>query len=319
VFFSLDIGLNCYFDIFLTIFVGTEKISALSPVGNFTLPSDRVRYNKSVNEGKPNKVSKFNCALTKAPVVFNAKDVVTFRVYSDGRIEKHIPKVIKEGFESKYKYVYHDKDKGEHDIATVDFFNDVQNWSKGSKKDGGKGWEKRTAEGKIRYYKKAEGTNELVKMPLPLNYSSKNVIIKFADNTTRGYMDPRAFASIIGALGECNYSDVTMNGFTSEDGTGAPSVSHVNGLAGDFRYLRKDKSGAALYIDKNPEDLDIVRQEKMIDAFVKFGYSSFLSFNITIDKKPFILKKCSHLEDHHHHIHLNKLSYSPDFTEVKEK
>ncbi len=114
-------------------------------------------------------------------------------------------------------------------------------------------------------------------------------------------------------------SDVTMNGFTSKDGTGSPSVSHVNGVAGDFRYLRKDKSGSNLLINENPNDLDIIRQEKFIDALVKFGYSSFLSFNIKINNKPFILKKCSHLADHHHHIHLNKAAYSPSFSEIKEK
>ena len=39
----------------------------------------------------------------------NVSDVVTYHIYSDGTIEKHIPKEITKGYEDKYKYVYHKK------------------------------------------------------------------------------------------------------------------------------------------------------------------------------------------------------------------
>lgn len=74
----------------------------------------------------------------------NAKDIITFHIYHDGNIEKHIPKKIKAGYEKNYKYVYHDKNNKEHDICTVDMHT-TQNWLKGSKTDEGAGWEKRTA------------------------------------------------------------------------------------------------------------------------------------------------------------------------------
>ena len=35
----------------------------------------------------------------------NVPDVVTYHIYSDGTIEKHIPKEITKGYEDKYKYV----------------------------------------------------------------------------------------------------------------------------------------------------------------------------------------------------------------------
>ena len=41
----------------------------------------------------------------------NVPDVVTYHIYSDGTIEKHIPKEITKGYEDKYKYVYHKKQK----------------------------------------------------------------------------------------------------------------------------------------------------------------------------------------------------------------
>jgi hypothetical protein len=39
----------------------------------------------------------------------SAKDIITYHIYSGGKIEKHIPKEIKAEYEKKYKYVYHDK------------------------------------------------------------------------------------------------------------------------------------------------------------------------------------------------------------------
>jgi hypothetical protein len=155
-------------------------------------------------------------------------------------------------------------------------------------------------------------------MKLPLNYTNGKVKIKLADNTTREYINPKVFASIIGALAECGFDDVQMNGFTTSDGTGAPSVSHINGTAGDFRYLRKDKKLIGLEINNDPTELDVTRQEKLIEAFIKFGYSTFLSYYITLNKKKFILKKCSHLKRHHNHIHLNKANYNPKYKETKE-
>ncbi|WP_264551512.1 hypothetical protein [Flavobacterium sp. N2038] len=246
-----------------------------------------------------------------------AKDVITYNIYSSGKIERNTPKQIESGFEKKYKYVYHDKKDKEHEICIVDFVT-AKNWIVGSKVDGGKGWEKRTAGGKTRYYQKGNGQVELVKVNLPIYHSEGDVLIDVGDNTDREYLNPRAFASMLGALAECGYSDFNFNGSTSLDGTGAPSVTHVNGVSFDFRYLRKDKTGNNLYINTDPNSLDVERQEKFIDALIKFGYSQFYSFNIKIKNQNFILKNSTHLADHHHHLHIRREGYNPNFKETKE-
>lgn len=248
----------------------------------------------------------------------DATDIVTFHIYADGSIEKHIPKNIKLEYREKYKYVYHDKENNEHDVCIVDIVK-AQNWIVGAKakeKDGI--WEKRTAGGKTRYYKKGTGQVELVKFVVPLNYKQKGVNIKIGDNTTREYVNPIALASMLGAVAECGYDDFNFNGSASSDGTGAPSVTHVNGVAFDFRYLRKDKTGNNLHIDTHPNDLDVVRQERFMDALMSFGYSSFYSYNIILNGKKFILKNSTHLVDHNHHLHIKRDGYKPKFKEVKE-
>ncbi|GAA5084074.1 hypothetical protein GCM10023210_03450 [Chryseobacterium ginsengisoli] len=257
----------------------------------------------------------FTCNTSQTPI--NAKDVITFHIYADGKIEKHIPKNIKEEYKKKYKYTYHDKDGKEHNICIVDFII-AQNWIVGSKINGGKGWEKRVAGGKTRYYQKGNGEVELVKVKVPLNYNQKGVNIKIGDNTDREYINPKAFASMLGAVAECGYNDFNFNGSTSSDGTGAPSVTHVNGVSFDFRYLRKDRTGNNLHIDTEPNSLDILREEKFIDALIKFGYSKFYSYNIKVNGKPFILKNSTHLADHNHHLHIRREGYNPKYKEIKE-
>ncbi|MWP48043.1 hypothetical protein [Gilliamella sp. Pas-s27] len=52
---------------------------------------------------------------------FSGADIVTYHIYHDGKIEKHIPQEILKGYEQKYKYVYHDKDNNEHEICIADW------------------------------------------------------------------------------------------------------------------------------------------------------------------------------------------------------
>ena len=47
--------------------------------------------------------------------------IVTYHIYHNGKIEKHIPKVITKGYEKKYKYVYHDAKNIAHEICTCDW------------------------------------------------------------------------------------------------------------------------------------------------------------------------------------------------------
>lgn len=44
---------------------------------------------------------------------------VTYHVYWDGRIEKHIPRAIQKGYEDKYKYIYHDEKGQKYKIDFV--------------------------------------------------------------------------------------------------------------------------------------------------------------------------------------------------------
>jgi len=242
---------------------------------------------------------------------FKLKTPDTIHIYEDGKISKLDLNMLK-----WIRYIYVANDGEEHDLGKYNLI-EAQKWNYGSKKYH-QGWKKIVTIDNLgnetkRYYEYAKGKVKLVKFKLPLSYNSQSINIKLNDNSTREYINPEAYACLIGALTEVGYDDVTLNGFTSKDGTGAPSVTHFNGIAGDFRYLRKDKKIAVLHINTSPDELDAERQEKFIDALVKFGWKSFYSYNIKIDKKDFILKKSTHLAKHHHHLHLRREKFKPNY------
>ncbi|WP_435254262.1 hypothetical protein [Tenacibaculum sp. A30] len=160
--------------------------------------------------------------------------------------------------------------------------------------------------GKIRKNIKTGKKSPLIKIGSK-NYTGQKLPIQFKlmSDSTRPYIHPNAFACVLGAIANVGYKDITMIGFTSKDNHGFPSTTHVNGLHGDFRYLRNDKTGASLHInnDEGAKELDVTRQEKMIDAFHKFGWKRFYSVYYTLNKVKKILKLSDNMPPHHHHLH----------------
>ncbi|AZJ32560.1 hypothetical protein SAMN05444344_2642 [Tenacibaculum mesophilum] len=254
-----------------------------------------------------------------------SKSVVEIGVYHTG----HIDKVELKDAE-KVKYVYYDKDGKKHNLKDVYDIIQVEEYkngkalesvptgftkeetiSKGRKKytytdkvvvKGTKGEEK----GKIRKYIKTGKKTPLIQIGSK-NYTGQKLPIQFKlmSDSTRPYIHPNAFACVLGAIANVGYKDITMIGFTSKDNHGFPSTTHVNGLHGDFRYLRNDKTGASLHInnDEGAKELDVTRQEKMIDAFHKFGWKRFYSVYYTLNKVKKILKLSDNMPPHHHHLH----------------
>ncbi|OCF93249.1 hypothetical protein A9G17_09005 [Gilliamella sp. wkB7] len=52
---------------------------------------------------------------------FISPGIVTYHIYHDGKIEKHIPQEISKDYKQKYKYVYHDEKDNEHEICICDW------------------------------------------------------------------------------------------------------------------------------------------------------------------------------------------------------
>ena len=239
--------------------------------------------------------------------------IVTYHIYHDGKIEKHIPQEISKGYEQKYKYVYHDEKNNEHEICICDWHttkekaNGVvisapnrkdpniieykENLNEGDTQKRVKFKNGDIAEcgrhpekGLIwRRYKALNKSIEIVRMPDKINYEKDNVIIKYIfSNTKRRYTGPDPLAGFIGALAETGLQ-LTTTGSCFAEGSCFPSAEHVNG-----------KSVDTLYLNDNDE-------QKFINAMHKFNFNEQITGK---DKKKFDnARKEKDGELHNTHLH----------------
>ncbi|PQL93154.1 hypothetical protein [Apibacter adventoris] len=260
--------------------------------------------------------------------IITSKDIITYHIFSNGKIERHIPKKIKSGYEKKYKYIYHDSTNIEHEICIIDWleidkvkrekpnptsipsgyishetFNikgvnqkHVYKYSDGSIIATGKAGE---GEGTINLkFVKSGGKVIIVKMPDPLKYNSGNIKINLSfENTIRKYMGRDHFAALIGALAESGLSLIS-EGSAMKDGTCFPSVSHTNGESIDSDYF------------------NLINTQKYVNAMANFGITTFYykpGMKLVKPKKAITFK-----EDSHHKAHLHCGVKNIAVIEIKE-
>ncbi len=161
-------------------------------------------------------------AVGSVTITANIPDIVTYHICWDGRIEKHIPKAILKGYEDKYKYVYHEKEK-EHEIGLFNYFTTMA-MEQGNTPIKGK-------------------NAELIDIREFKGYISPNVKLRFStinSSSGRYYINPSCLASLFGAMAILNIDYLGFNGFSDKlaRSTGG-SRSHINGERGDLRYLSK--------------------------------------------------------------------------------
>lgn len=247
--------------------------------------------------GKSHKTKTFTCGVSSTQNdKINAKDIVTYHIFHDGKIEKHIPKTIKPGYEKKYKYVYHDSKNGEHEICLAD-------WHTTKEKGVGQVYktkpthskvisDKNVSEGntsrRVKYengdiaeygshprkgiiwllYKAGKSDVELLRMPDNLNYKKDNVSISYSfTGTQRRYTGVHAFAGFIGYLAKSGLKLQTSGSCFSE-GSSFPSQEHCNGRSVDTYYLKV-----------------VENDQKVIDSAIFFHFTEVLTGEDSYCKK----------------------------------
>ncbi|MBO6183154.1 MAG: hypothetical protein J6O88_00485 [Chryseobacterium sp.] len=156
------------------------------------------------------------------------------------------------------------------------------------------------------------------------SYSKDGIVFQLAMNTgkhSRYYLNDVTIASLIGAILDLSLPDFTFNGFSDSEGRSVGgSNSHKNGMNGDLRYLRKDKSGKNVHLTLTSETgdpcgwkgMDETRQNKFNDALYKYGWKSMLSWKFDNGR---LLHHSTQYDNHYHHLHVQ--SYKPTLKEIK--
>ena len=178
---------------------------------------------------------------------FISPGIVTYHIYHDGKIEKHIPQEISKDYKQKYKYVYHDEKDNEHEICICDWHTikkkqsdeSANNLKKGSENDTfwthspilsnnkvSDGNTKRRvfyengdvaefgshdSKGTIwRLFRATANDTELIKIPDSLNKQFDNFKIKYSfSDSQRRYANPGLFAAMLGSIAVYNKSVTT--------------------------------------------------------------------------------------------------------------
>ncbi|MCG9791010.1 hypothetical protein [Flavobacterium algicola] len=234
-------------------------------------------------------------------VIYEEKinSIVTYKIYHDGTINKIIPSLIAKQFENKYRYIYVDSKGYKHNLGDFTIH-------------------------RTQVYRGEPG--EMINLidleEVPKSYKKGTHQYHFIMDSPRSFVNEQTLASFFGAMLEVNYLDIGCNGFSHEDGSSRPSRSHINGINGDFKYLRTDKSiecgsGTSLNLIKEPQALDFDRQNKWNDALYKFGWKGMLGWTVTIDNETKYLNNITHkTSNHYHHLHVQE--YEPEINEIQQ-
>ena len=227
------------------------------------------------------------------------QSIITYHIYYDGRIEKHIPKEIAEEFKQKYKYVYHDEKGNEHEIGIFKFIETTE-----------------MKVGNIAGTKKVE----LIDIREFKGYDNNGVKLKFLTintNSKRYYINPDCYAGLLGAMAKLNIDYLGVTGFSDDKAGSYPSVSHFNGEKGDLRYLSTNRKGESTHLQHS--HFDVEQQNKFNDALYLFGwgrlekmYSEYFTYN---GNSKYLLNHTKHMKkegeyEHYHHLHLTGFDHS---------
>lgn len=250
---------------------------------------------------------------------FELKDnsILEYSIYSSGKIEKNKIKKPKEVIYNYYDVKGNKYKLGQSKLVEVD------KWKKKNVKTN-----------------PIERTFLLDARNLD-KFSSKGVkygIAKWSTSKKRYYINPDCFAGLVGAMIEEGIEDLGSTGFSDVNGSPGNSSSHINGEAGDLRYLSTKKDGGPTYLQHSHFDYE--RQVKFNKALYKFGWGrkkKMLSENYErfIEEKEVLNPKTKKKEKvkitkttllphtqhyktekvrHYHHIHI----FGFDFSKIKE-
>ncbi|MDH0720629.1 hypothetical protein [Acinetobacter junii] len=220
-------------------------------------------------------------------------DTTRYHIYHDGKIKRENKAAT--GFA---EFIYYDQNGKNHNLGK-------------SRYVVAKRWDKKDVHG--------TGNIFLVDVRSFSSYRNGNVGYKMLMNSQqqRYYLGGVEMAAFLGGLCKSGYDDISFNGFSTSNGSPGESSSHINGEAGDIRYLRKDKKAEPVILQD--EVYDHQRSLELINNFISFGWGrsklmiSEYFTNVTAGvKSNYIFPKCFQLKSkkprHNNHLHMQGLS-----------
>lgn len=275
----------------------------------------------------------------------HAHRIITYHIYHSGEIYKKFPKdYVKENYNQDIKkvhYIYYAVDGIIHHIGTYQWEEIDELKSVGYQSIIPNGYSETfdypidsNIDGKTVYYYKdnnnltsiyVKGKNAKIRkynvtgkkskviQVCPFQYESSTLNFSYKTYATiREYCGIDQFAMFIGGFATVGLNNIFEGtGITSKDGTGYPSVSHVNGQAMDMAYnerVRNDDGRGNITIVKGRRLTNELQQ--FIDAMAKFGCKTFRVGTKVKNNKEYTTPSGTRLDSddfHDDHLHIGPI------------
>lgn len=256
--------------------------------------ADRKRQAKQDNSYTQNGGKPLTTVSSQAPVT---SDTTRYHIYHNGKIKRENRAAT--GFA---EFIYYDQNGGAHNLGK-------------SRYVVAKRWDKKDVYG--------NGNIFLVDVRPFSSYRHGNIGYKMLMNSQqkRYYLGGVEMAAFLGGLCKSGYNDISFNGFSTVNGSPGESKSHLNGVAGDIRYLRKDKRTAAVILQDSIYDHQ--RTLILINNFILFGWgkSKLMISEYFVNKdagvnSPYIFPRCYELKTPRHNNHLHLQGLQANFEDI---
>jgi hypothetical protein len=137
------------------------------------------------------------------------------------------------------------------------------------------------------------------------SYKSGNIGYKWfmTGGNIRFYLNGITMSGVLGTFMSLGYEEYPSSGGSLLDGSSqAPSVTHRNGEACDFRYIGKNNKHRTNAIWTQNDDYDEQRNITLVRELRKFGFKIFYTQD-GYNNKPKI-SGTSYAKNHYHHLHI---------------
>ena len=123
----------------------------------------------------------------------------------------------------------------------------------------------------------------------------------------RYYLNGLTMAGVLGTLLKMGYQEYHGTGWSNRYAESKGSTTHINGQAGDFRYLGKNNVHRTNSVHTTePSKFDKAENQRWVKIFKTFGFQTFYTGTRATRAQGGVaaLKGTTFSKNHHHHLHL---------------
>lgn len=214
-----------------------------------------------------------------------ASDTTRYHIYYNGNIKRQNANAT--GYA---EFIYYDENGGKHNLGKSKYIS-----------------VSRLKAGNV----EIDGDVYLINQQKHAFYKKDNIGYKWTieSDSKRYYPNGITLAATLGTMMSYGYEEYIGTGWSNVKGQSvAPSKTHRNGEAGDFRYLGKNGAHRRGAVHTTYSSFDMQANTKLVKLFKKFKFKAFYTGTKPsggVAKIP----DTSWAPNHHHHLHVGGHSY----------